>query len=180
MYAISQQDEFLTAIGQEALVSTPKVQAYDAYQVVLDQILRLDDKEFEVLITHLLTALGFEGSEHTGKPGDGGVDATGELNVSNLAKIKIFVQAKRYKLGSRISAGAVKELRQAIPIGAQGAFITTADFQQAAHEVAIQAGFARIGLINGRQLVDLLVEHWDDIPQEFRDKLGLRRGLVRA
>jgi len=40
-------------------------------------------------------ALGFEGSEVTGKTGDGGVDATGELNVSNLAKVKIFVQAKR-------------------------------------------------------------------------------------
>ena len=142
MFAISQLDEFLTAIGKENLVSAPKAPAYDAYEVVLDQILRLDDKEFEVLITHLLTALGFEGSERTGKPGDGGVDATGELSVSNLAKIKIFVQAKRYKLGSKISAAAVKELRQAIPREAQGAFITTADFQRAAHDVALQDGFA--------------------------------------
>ena len=180
VFAVSQRDEFLKTIGEEHQVSTPKVHTYDPYQVVLDQVLELDPKEFEVLITHLLTALGFEGSEHTGRPGDGGVDATGELNVSNLAKIKIFVQAKRYKLGTKISASAVKELRQAIPRDGQGAFITTADFQDAAHKVALEDKFARIGLINGKQLVDLLVEHWSDIPLEFCEKLGLRRGLVRV
>jgi restriction system protein len=146
---------------------------------VLDQVLELDDKEFEILVGHLLTALGFEGSEVTGKTGDGGVDATGELNVSNLAKVKVFVQAKRYKLDSKIAASVVKQLRQAIPFGGQGAYITTADFQKSAHDVALEPGFPRIGLVNGRQLVDLLVEHWDDIPQEFQGLLGLRPGLVK-
>ena len=42
---------------------------------------------------------------------------------------------------------------------------------------ALQAGFPRIGLVNGRQLVDLLVERWGEIPQEFRDRLGLRPGV---
>ena len=79
----------------------------------------------------------FEGSEHKGKTGDGGVDATGELNVANLAKVKVFVQAKRYKLGTKISANVVRQLRQAIPRDAQGAFITTADFQLTASEVAL-------------------------------------------
>ena len=109
-----------------------------------------------------------------------GVDATGILNVSNLAKVKVFVQAKRYKRGSKINANVVKQLRTAIPVGGQGAFITTADFQSSASEVAVEQGFSRIGLINGRQLVDLLVEHWQDIPEEFRDRLGLRIGLIRA
>ena len=40
-------------------------------------------------------------------------------------------------------------------------------------------GYPRIRLINGRQLVDLLVEHWYDIPAEFHDRLGLKPGLVR-
>ncbi len=128
----------------------------------------------------LLTAVGFEGSEVTGKPGDGGVDAIGELNVANLAKVKVFVQAKRYKLGTKINASIVRQLRQAIPFGGQGAFITTADFQNNAADIAVEPGFPRIGLVNGRQLVDLLVEHWNDIPKEFQDRLGLKPGLVRA
>ena len=180
VFAISQQDEFFTAIGETSLVSQQVATAYDPHRVVLEQVLQLDDKEFEVLITHLLTALGFEGTEHTGKTGDGGVDATGELNIANLAKVKVFVQAKRYKLGSKISANVVKQLRQAIPFGGQGAFITTADFQNGASDVALEANFPRIGLINGRQLVDLLVEHWDDIPEDFQKRLQLRRGLVRT
>lgn len=179
VFRVSQRDEFFTIIGKEDQVSAPTNEAYDPVKAVLQQVLQLDDKEFEILITHLLSALGFEGSEHTGKTGDGGVDETGELNVSNLAKVKVFVQAKRYQLGSKIPSGTVRQLRQAIPFGGQGAFITTADFQKNAHEVALEAGFPRIGLINGSQLVDLLIEHWDDIPEDFQVRLGLRPGLVR-
>ncbi len=180
VFAVSQRDEFLTVIGRDDLVPKSVATKYDSYRVVLEQILELDAKEFEILTGHLLTALGFEGSEVTGKPGDGGVDATGELNVANLAKVKVFVQAKRYKIGSRIKANEVKQLRQAIPFGGQGAFITTADFQANASKVALETGFPRIGLINGRQLVDLLIEHWDDIPIEFRERLGLKPGLVKT
>jgi len=37
--------------------------------------------------------------------------AMGELNVANLAKVKVFVQAKRYKQGTKITANTVKQLR---------------------------------------------------------------------
>jgi hypothetical protein len=160
IFVVSQRDEFLAAIGRKDLVAAPVAIAYDPYRVVLEQVLQLDDKEFEILVGHLLTALGFEGSEVTGKTGDGGVDATGELTLANIAKVKVFVQAKRYKLGTKVSANTVRQLRQAIPFGGQGAFITTAEIQAAAPDVALAPGFPRIGLINGRQLVDLLVAHW--------------------
>lgn len=180
VFSVSQRDEFLAAVGRGDLVTKSAPGTYDPYQVVLDQVLQLDAQEFEILVGHLLTALGFDGSEVTGKSGDGGVDAKGELNVSNLAKVKVFVQAKRYKLGAKVSANVVRQLRQSIPYGGQGAFITTADFQSAAADVALDPGFPRIGLINGRQLVDLLIEHWSDIPREFQERLGLKPGLVLA
>lgn len=180
VFSVSQRDEFLAAIGRADLTPAPAVERYDAYRVVLEQVLELDAKEFEILVGHLLTALGFKGSEVTGKSGDGGVDATGELNVASLAKVRIFVQAKRYKLGTKVPASTVRQLRQAIPRDGQGAFITTADYQAAAADVALDPDFPRIGLINGRQLVDLLIEHWAAIPQEFRERLGLKPGLVLA
>lgn len=180
VFAISQREEFFAEIGREDLAPKAVAPEYDPYRVVLEQLLELDAKEFEILVGHLLTALGFEGSEVTGKTGDGGVDATGELNVAGLAKVKVFVQAKRYKLGSKVSANTVRQLRQAIPFGGQGAFITTADYQRVAADVALEEGFPRIGLINGRQLVDLLIEHWNDIPKEFQELLGLKPGLVRV
>lgn len=179
VFYISHKKNFFTTIGKPELVpeSDKKVE-FDYYKSILNRILELDDKEFEILITNILNALGFEGSEHKGKVGDGGVDATGELNVANMAKIKLFVQAKRYKLGSHISANVVKALRANIPAGGQGAFITTADFQKQAKEIAVEQGFPRIGLINGDQLVDILAEHWNDLPVEFKDKLNLKVGLV--
>ncbi len=179
VFKINHERNFFNTIGKPELVSKEdrKIE-YDYYATILGKILELDDKEFEILITHILTALGFEGSEHKGRVGDGGVDATGELNVSNMAKMKLFVQAKRYKLGSRINANTVKALRSNIPSGGQGAFITTADFQNIAKEIAVEQGFPRIGLINGSQLVDILAEHWNDIPEEFQEKLGLKVGLV--
>lgn len=179
VFSISQRDEFLAIIGKAALETKKEVTLYDPHRVVLEQILELDAQEFEILIMHLLAALGFEGTEVTGKPGDGGVDVTGELNVSNLAKIKVFVQAKRYSLGSKVSSNDVRKLRQVIHRDGQGALITTADFQSAATGIALEPGFPRIGLVNGRQLVDLLIEHWEDIPKDFQDRLGLKPGLVR-
>ncbi len=148
---------------------------------MLEQVLELDAKEFEILVGHLLTALGFEGSEVTGKPGDEGVDATGELNVAGLAKVKVFVQAKRYKLGSKVNAATVKQLRQAIPFGGQGAFITTADFQGAAADVALEQGFPRIGLIHcelppaRRPLDRALGLHSAGVPRAPGPKLGPAR-----
>ncbi|WP_157209194.1 restriction endonuclease [Mariniflexile maritimum] len=179
VFYIKHKRNFFTSIGHPELISEyDKKVEFDYYKTILNKILELDDQEFEILITHILNALGFEGSEHKGKVGDGGVDATGELNVANMAKIKLFVQAKRYKLGARISANVVKALRSNIPSGGQGAFITTADYQKKAKDIAVENGFPRIGLINGNQLVDILAESWEDIPDEFKDKLDLKVGLV--
>lgn len=181
VFYIAHKKNFFTTINRPDLISSSEKKAeYDYYTTVLNRILELDATEFEVLITHILSALGFEGSEHKGKVGDGGVDATGELNISGIAKMKIFVQAKRYKLGARINANTVKALRQNIPSNGQGAFITTADYQDGAKKIANEPGFPRIGLINGNQLVDILVEHWEDIPDEFKEKLNLKVGLVLA
>jgi len=179
VFKINHKKNFFNTIGRPDLIpASEKKDDFDYYKSILNRVLELDDQEFEILITHTLTALGFEGSEHKGKVGDGGVDATGELNVANMAKIKLFVQAKRYKLGANINANVVKALRANIPSGGQGAFITTADYQKKAKAIAVETGFPRIGLINGEQLVDLLAEHWNDIPIEFREKLDLKVGLV--
>lgn len=179
VFSVSHATNFFSVIDRKDLIPPiDQTLENNYYDTVLNRILSLDAKEFEILITHILTALGFEGSEHTGKVGDGGVDATGELNVANMAKIKLFVQAKRYQLGKNIDANTVKALRANIPAGGQGAFITTADFQKKAFDIALEPGFPRIGLINGEQLVDILAEHWVAIPNDFKEKLNLKIGLV--
>jgi restriction system protein len=179
VFKVTQLQNFFTVIGKPHLAPQKEKQIdFNYHKSIIEKLMDLDAKEFELLITHLLAALGFEGTEHTGRPGDGGVDATGELNIAGMAKVKIFVQAKRYKPESIIKASDVKALRQSIPRDGQGAFITTAQFDKKSKEIALDPNFPRIGLINGNQFVELLAEHWEEIPLEFKDKLGLKIGLV--
>ena len=177
VFRVSHVGEFLARIGHSSL---PGPVAKDPYEVILGRILELDPSEFEELTRALLEALGFEETEVTGQPGDGGVDVIGELNVANLARVKLFVQAKRYG-ATKVSDKPVRDLRKAIPQGCQGAVITTSGFDSKAREAAVEPGFAPIDFIDGRQLVDLLVEQWSAEPLlPFHDQLGLKPGLVLA
>ena len=145
--------------------------------MVLQQILTLKAGEFEELIGSLLQALKFTSVEVTGKPGDGGIDVTGELNVPYLAIVKVIIQAKRYQPSIGVNAETVNALAGVLSSGEQGSVITTSNFTPNAQSVAKEHS---IGLINGHALVDLLVENWESISEEFREKLGLKRGLVLA
>ncbi len=172
------KNSFFETIGQEDLISNKETKARENNtETVLNRLLELDFTEFEILITNLLSSIGFE-AEHVGKVGDGGVDARGELDLFNLAKVKLFVQAKRYRLDRRIKKKDILKLRQNIPHNAQGAFITTCDYNKEALETATEPEFPRIGTINGNQLVDLLAEKWDEIDDELKDKLSLKKGLI--
>jgi restriction system protein len=176
VFHVSHAEEFLVRIGQ--VTKRPPRPTNDHYRLIRDRILELDSSEFEDLVKALLEAIGFEETEVTPSSGDGGVDVIGELNIANLAKVKLFVQAKRYKSG-KVKEKAVKDLRKVIPIGGQGAVITTSEFNLKAKEASHEAGFQPIGLIDGYQLVDLLIEHWNSEPlAEFHEQLGLKPGLV--
>jgi restriction system protein len=178
VYWVKHRNNFFEVIGETSKIPKKELKtAEDNYDVVLNRLLELDHTEFEILITHLLTALGFE-AQHTGKTNDGGVDALGVLNIANMATVKLFVQVKRYSLHSKVNPSQVKALRQSIPNDGQGAFITTSDFQAKALEVATELNFTRIGTVNGKQLVDILVDKWEDLPDDFKEKLGLKLGLV--
>ncbi len=169
VYVLANVDEFLAAIRRPGhRPASTKRWASDPYSVVLQRI----------LVTHMLTALGFEGSEAVSGSADGGVDAKGVVEIANLPSVRIYVLAKRCALGRKVNSSEIKKLRGMIPMGGQGALITTGEFKKDAHEIASEPGFAPVGLVNGRQLVDLLVEHWNDIPVEVRAQLGLRPGLV--
>ena len=172
LFFVSHGDEFFRRIGQ----LPPEEPREPTNRVILRHILNLTAEEFEELVTHLLAAMGFD-SNKVGKPGDGGVDVQGILNVDGLAQINLFVQAKRYK-NRRVDASAVKKLQRKIPPGGYGAVVTTSDFASDARDAASEPGLPPVGLINGHQLVDLLIKHWGRIDPDFRDALQLEQGLV--
>ncbi len=128
-------------------------------QELHQRLLKMPPDRFEVLISQLLTALGFE--EETIKitpySGDGGIDVRGVLNAAGITKINAAVQAKRWK--ANIQAPAIQALRGSLTVHQQGIFMTTSKFSKGAIAEAEAMGKTPISLIDGDRLVELLIEH---------------------
>ena len=195
VFHVRQSDEFLRVIGDPSAPSPP-APSTDPYRLVLDRLIELDPGEFEFLIGHLMAVMGFTDPIVTPLSDDHGIDVRGELDLQGLASVKLVVQVKRYKRTNTIAAGAIRQFRADIPMDYQGAFITTSSYQGKARGEAEREGYKRIYLVDGRQLVDLLSSHWDELVNlwnrnsdgssdeggdfGFEEKLGLKRGLVLA
>lgn len=168
--------EIFELIGKPELISPIEAKSLLMHEVVLERILEQDAEFFEFLVADLLRAMGFD-ARHSGKSGDGGVDAEGVLDMGGLAQIDLKVQAKRYA-GAKINGSVIISFRGSVPNSSQGAFITTSDYSKSAREAAQDPKFKRVNLINGRQLVDLLAEHWDELSPEIKLPLGLQKSWV--
>lgn len=124
-----------------------------------EHLLAMKPGEFEELISQLLAEMGFEMVEVTKLSGDGGIDVRGTLVVGDVVRIKMAVQVKKWKLKNNIQAPVVQQVRGSLGAHEQGMIITTSDFSPGAIKEAAQADRPPIALMNGEQLVMLLMEH---------------------
>ena len=124
-----------------------------------ERLLAMKPGEFEELISQLLAEMGFEMVEVTKLSGDGGIDVRGTLVVGDVVRIKMAVQVKKWKLKNNIQAPVVQQVRGSLGAHEQGLIITTSDFSSGAVKEAAQADKISIALMNGEQLVTLLMEH---------------------
>ena len=115
---------------------------------------------FEELVLDLLVKMGYGGSradaEAVGRIGDGGID--GVIKADPLGLNVIYVQAKRWD--RKVGEPPVRDFVGALDIrGATGGFfITTSDFYPGAASVAEDSS-RQVILINGDQLVQLMVKY---------------------
>jgi len=124
-----------------------------------ERLLVMKPGEFEELISQLLAEIGFEMVEVTKLSGDGGIDVRGTLVVGDVVRIKMAVQVKKWKLKNNILAPVVQQVRGSLGAHEQGLIITTSDFSAGAIKEAAQPDKTPIALMNGEQLVMLLMEH---------------------
>jgi restriction system protein len=124
-----------------------------------ERLLAMTPGEFEELISQLLAEIGFDMVEVTKLSGDGGIDVRGTLVVGDVVRIKMAVQVKKWKLKNNIQAPVVQQVRGSLGAHEQGLIITTSDFSTGAVNEAAQADKTPIALMNGEQLVMLLMEH---------------------
>lgn len=110
----------------------------------------------------LLNAMGYGGreslSEHTGKPGDSGLD--GVVRQDALGLDLVGVQAKRYDKDTTVQRPDIQAFVGALQ-GAQtnrGVFVTTGKFSPGAKQFAENVSM-RLRLIDGKELTKLMVRH---------------------
>lgn len=128
---------------------------------VLQAALALSPTGFEDLVIRLLERMGYgkAGSvERTSASGDAGVD--GIISQDPLGLDRIYVQAKRYAEDRTIDRPKIHEFAGALlgKQGDRGVFITTSRFSSGAVQEAERIN-ARIELIDGRRLAELLVAY---------------------
>lgn len=150
--------------------ATPEEQI-DAAQAFLTQALKADLLQrvleqapsfFERLIVELLVAMGYGGSHEDaarqlGKSGDGGID--GIIDEDRLGLDRIYVQAKRYAIGTPVGRPEVQGfVGSLVGLGAnKGVFVTTSTFSR--HALDYAKGLQqRVVLIDGARLTELMVE----------------------
>lgn len=120
-------------------------------------LLEMSPAAFETLIGNLLTAIGFDSVSVTKVSGDGGIDVRGTLVVGEVIKTKMAVQVKRWK--NNVQTPVIQQMRGSLGAHEQGLVITTSDFSSGAKIEAERADATPVGLMNGDQLVDLLIEN---------------------
>ncbi len=126
-------------------------------QALLAQARSASPDDFESLVEQLLVAMGFEGVAVTPSSGDGGIDVRGTLVVGRSIRIRMAVQAKRWK--NNVQKPVVQQVRGSLGAHEQGLIITTSDFSAGAKEEAQRSDTAPVALIGGEQLAVLLAEH---------------------
>ena len=126
-------------------------------QSLLDRARAASPADFENLVGELLAKMGFEDVTVTSISKDGGVDVRGTLVVGEAVRIRMAVQAKRWK--HNVPAPVVQQLRGSLGVHEQGLIITTSDFSSGAKTEAARADAAPVALMNGKQLAALLAKH---------------------
>lgn len=124
-----------------------------------DLLLTMPAKLFESLIMGLLLKMGFDESTLHVTPysGDGGIDVVGVYKAAGLTEVSAAVQAKRWK--GNVGAPTVTQLRGSLQVHQQGIIITTGGFSSGARKEAVAIGKTRIALIDGPQLVEMLIKN---------------------
>jgi len=136
----------------------------DLKKRVLDAILEQSPAFFEQLVLDVLMAMGYGGSredaaQRLGKSNDEGID--GAIKQDPLGLDLILIQAKRYKPENLIDRQTIQAF-----IGSmagqgvtKGIFITTSGFNANAKEFVLRGSQAKVVLIDGEKLLELMLRH---------------------
>ena len=129
----------------------------DVRRALHAKLVTMEPHEFERLVARLLDRLGFTEMVVTRPADDDGVDVLGTLVVGDVMRTRMAVHVRRSK--GNLHSAVVREIRGPLGPHDQGLIVTTSDFSPGARLEASKPDHSPVGLMNGMELVALLLEH---------------------
>jgi restriction system protein len=167
------EDEPATAAEDEP--TAERLEAYTRDFIVETLLKELEGHRFEYFVAHLLQAMGYR-TQVTQASGDGGFDVIAHRDQLGLEPPIIKVQCKR-TLASTGAPDVQKLTGTLAPGGSElGLFVTLGSYSPDAKHLGRTRQDLR--LVNGTELVDLILEHYDQLQPEWKRLLPLRRLYV--
>ena len=121
------------------------------------KLMALKPEAFEELVSRLFREIGFREVSRTRLSGDGGIDVRGTMITGGVIRTELAIQVKRWK--HNVQAPTVQQVRGSLGAHEQGCIVTTSDFSAGAREEASKMDKAPIALIDGKELINLLMEY---------------------
>jgi restriction system protein len=129
----------------------------DVRRKLRDQLFAMSWSDFQDLIAELLDKVGFVNVSVANLGRDHGIDVRGTLVVAGVIRTNMAVQVKRWR--NNVQAPIIQQVRGSLGTHDQGLIITTSDFSSGAKQEAERPNAVPVALMNGEQLVNLLVEY---------------------
>lgn len=142
------------------------------------KIMALSAEQFEELVSVLFRKIGFREVSRTRLSGDGGIDVRGTMVTigSGVIRTELAIQVKRWK--SNVQAPIVQQVRGSLGAHEQGCIVTTSDFSSGAREEASKMDKAPIALIDGKELINLMLEYQVGVRRKEVPLFGVRENLL--
>lgn len=148
----------LTAWGENGFANDIRRHNASIRVALREWLLTMPPADFENLIRNLFAEMGFLSPEVTPFNHDNGIDVRGIWEITEGVRQRYAVQVKRW--AKNVQAPTVQQVRGSLKTGELGLIVTTSDFSKGAYEEAKdEAKTAPVSLINGEQLVDLLIRY---------------------
>lgn len=141
---------------------------------ILEALDNIEHHDFQKFVSGLLEALGYK--TRVGKKGtDGGVDVLAYPDTFGLATPRIKVQVKNQKSSAGVQD--VGYLNGVLAAAERGLFVCTGGFTKDAENAAFVTS-GSVVLVDGNRLLDLILEHYEQLPNDAKALLPLRKVYV--
>ncbi|HEY7555289.1 MAG TPA: restriction endonuclease [Candidatus Binatia bacterium] len=143
-----------------------------AWSEIEEHLTQMNPYDFQNLVAGLLRGMGYHVSWVSPPGPDSGIDVIAHTDPLGITGPRVKVQVKRKS--DKTTIDGIRSLLALLGEGDVGLFVSTGGFTRDAEDEARRQENRRMMLVDLKRLFDLWVEHYDDVPEEYRRLLSLK------